>query len=282
MVEEEYEEQDDLKADHDRPDGEITAGDLEEALRPEEEQPQDRCACDQNDPDRDQHPGATHLPESILRSCATVHGFRIRSTTHTWAPLGRGRLLLSAVDPDPPYRFSFEERTSTTLVTSEVSTSGSEGSMTRRAGALTSDRVESRPCQTSKMSWTEKREREQAQRAAAEAFAVLDEVVDYHLQVHARRVSPDPARYGTALVVERLLTICGRDPDNIVAVCSAWFDAREAERTDDDDPRAFVVSVVQESIGFVGVGNLFGYIPEGAPSYAPALVAEGRARGWRT
>ena len=113
------------------------------------------------------------------------------------------------------------------------------------------------------------RERRRGRRAATKAFAVLDDVVDYELKVHAREVEPDPARYETAPVVERLLAIYGGDPESVVAVCSDWFESRAAGRTEEDDDRVFLAGVVHRSIGLVGVGNLFGRIPEDSHSYVP-------------
>jgi hypothetical protein len=124
-----------------------------------------------------------------------------------------------------------------------------------------------------------RRERERGRRVAAEAFPFLEEVLDHELEVRARTTTPDTARYGAGPVVERLLTICDGDPHAVIAVLRTWWE-RYDERGGDDD-RSKAASAVYLAIGINGFGNLFGAIPDDAPTFDPELAAEGRARGWR-
>jgi hypothetical protein len=87
---------------------------------------------------------------------------------------------------------------------------------------------------------------------------------------------------GVVDIVERLMTICGNDPNDVIAALGAWRESREErfEKAGDED-RALHVGGTFLAVGLNGVGNLFGAIPPNAPSFDPELAAAGRERGWR-
>jgi hypothetical protein len=127
-----------------------------------------------------------------------------------------------------------------------------------------------------------KRERERGRQAAAEAFAILDELLEFELKVRSGEVSADPTRYSTVGIVERLLPICRNDPNAVVDVIGLWSERYEGDPDNDEpDPRESAAGAIMLGVGLGGVGNLFGFIPSDAPAFTADLAAEGRARGWR-
>jgi hypothetical protein len=116
-------------------------------------------------------------------------------------------------------------------------------------------------------------------------FPLLDEIerVRWGWRLSGRRLFDD--REGATLVandVQSLLRVCEGDVSKVTEVAAAWAESRR-ERLDSqgDQGRSQHVMSVWLALGVKGVGNLFGSIPNGDPTYDPDLAAEGRARGWR-
>jgi hypothetical protein len=82
--------------------------------------------------------------------------------------------------------------------------------------------------------------------------------------------------------VERVMQLCDNDVNAAMAALEAWKDARQEryERLGDED-RSTHVAGMYLSVGLNGIGNLFGFIPPGAPAFDAELAAAGRERGWR-
>jgi hypothetical protein len=83
-------------------------------------------------------------------------------------------------------------------------------------------------------------------------------------------------------IVEALMEICGQDVLLVQELFDNWYEDRLAAReAANDEEGAHVLSSLQLSIVLVGIGNLFGFVPDEAPAFDRELALEGRSRGWR-
>jgi hypothetical protein len=82
--------------------------------------------------------------------------------------------------------------------------------------------------------------------------------------------------------VAAMLPKAGNDVTRIVDALNAWQISRsERYESEGNEDRAMHVGGMYMSIGLNGLGNLFGLVPPGTPSFDPRLAAVGRERGWR-
>lgn len=135
----------------------------------------------------------------------------------------------------------------------------------------------------------EKDQRQRGREAAAAVFAYMDakeaaswewrKVADVEGDDVANERIPPPNDPIETIIAD-LLPMCGNDPGDLGDALEVWWQSRE-ERYEDDEGRTGHVSGMYMSIALNGIGNLFGFVPEGAPSFNADLAARGRARGWR-
>ena len=93
---------------------------------------------------------------------------------------------------------------------------------------------------------------------------------------------PKEAAEFVANVVADLLDLADNDINAVMQALEVWHDSRSARFEEaGDESRAGHVSGVYLSISLNGIGNLYGLIPEHAPSYRPEHAAECRRRVWR-
>ena len=127
------------------------------------------------------------------------------------------------------------------------------------------------------------------QRAFEAVFEVMDvtEAQSWAWREMADKVGDDEAskKYppiNVADTVAAMMPSAGNDVTRIMDALEAWEKSRR-ERYDSEgnEDRAMHVGGMYMSIGLNGLGNLFGLVPPGAPSFDPGLAAVGRERGWR-
>lgn len=84
--------------------------------------------------------------------------------------------------------------------------------------------------------------------------------------------------YGTVPVVERLLSICRNDPNDVPDIMQVCLERTTLSATTRQDRPGTAASAIYLGVDLSGIGDLFGFIPSDAPVYDSGLAAEGRAR----
>jgi hypothetical protein len=116
-------------------------------------------------------------------------------------------------------------------------------------------------------------------------FPLLDEIerIRWEWRRSGRRLFDE--REGATLVandIASLLRVCEGEVSKVTEAIAAWAESRQKWlESEGDEDRSRHVSSIWLALGVMGVGNLFGSIPNDDPTYDPDLAAEGRARGWR-
>ena len=83
-------------------------------------------------------------------------------------------------------------------------------------------------------------------------------------------------------IVEDLMALSENDVGFVMETFSEWSDLRGQEFTNaGQTDRADHVGAMNFAILLQGIGNLFGFVPEG-PAFDSELAAAGRERGWRS
>jgi hypothetical protein len=134
-----------------------------------------------------------------------------------------------------------------------------------------------------------KRKREKGRRMAEAVYPILDdlEARNWEWKVAVSEVGEEEAsvRFPTLRLehyVERMLPLCDGDPNTLLDVVTVWGEVR-AEQFEARGEEERAGSLAGIHLGFLtGIGNLVGFIPEGALSYDEKLAYEGRRRGWRS
>jgi hypothetical protein len=140
--------------------------------------------------------------------------------------------------------------------------------------------------------WGKKKTRQaKEQRLKAQIEASTPQVFEYMDRLEAEgwdwSAEHDDARFGPkdiAGFVADLLGMCGDSIDVVLETTGEWFriiDERWGDAEGEEGDRGTQAAGLYVAIGLTGIGNLYGYIPESAPSFDPELAAEGRRRGWR-
>lgn len=124
-----------------------------------------------------------------------------------------------------------------------------------------------------------KRDREQDLQAA-EAVRFLEEVLDHEVKLGLGEASHDRARYGKVAAAQRLLSICGNDPNtafDVLERCWKQYD----EKLDEVRRRSQAAEQLHVSVGMGQIAHLFDFIYPYDPAFDAELVADSSSDGTR-
>jgi hypothetical protein len=88
-------------------------------------------------------------------------------------------------------------------------------------------------------------------------------------------------RRSAVAIVEELMPLAGNDVARLMEALQVWYDDRTERYKATDEDRSDHVSGLYLSVALNGIGNLFGFVPDGAPAFNEDLARAGRERGWR-